>query len=265
MMTICGDGHEIHYEERGHGIPVLFVHGFPLDHALWSQQLDGLADRARCIAPDLRGFGASGRDGPFTVDRFADDLVCLLDHLEVPRAVVVGLSMGGYISLALWRRHPERVRALVLADTRALPDDEAGLAKRRELLAAARASGPRVVGERMLEGMVGRSTRRRSPEVVIEVQRIMDRAPMAGVIGGLEAMMARPDSTPDLPTISVPTLIVVGDEDVITPPDQARAMHAAIPGSSLEVLEGAGHASNMERPAAFNHVLGEFLARLELD
>lgn len=265
MIAICDDGHEINYEDEGQGTPVLFVHGFPLDHALWSQQLDGLASRARCIAPDLRGFGASGREGPFSMDQYADDLVCLLDHLEVPRAVVAGLSMGGYVAFALWRSYPERVRALVLADTRATADDEAALAKRREMIEAARASGPQVVGERMLEGMVGRTSRQRSPEVVLEVRRIMERAPLEGVVGAIEAMMARPDSTPDLARIDVPTLIIVGDEDVITPPAQSRAMHELIPGSRLEILEGAGHASNMERPAAFNHLLGEFLAQLELD
>jgi len=264
MIAICDDGHEINYDDEGQGIPVLFIHGFPLDHTLWSQQLDGLASRARCITPDLRGFGGSGRKGPFSMDQYADDLVCLLDHLGIQRAVVTGLSMGGYVALALWRRHPERVRALVLADTRATSDDEGALEKRREMLRAAHETGPKVVGERMQEGMVGRSTRDRSPEVVIEVRRIMDRAPMEGIVGAIEAMMARPDSTPDLPGIDVPTLIIVGEEDVITPVADARAMHAAIAGSRLEVIEGAGHASNMERPAAFNHLLGEFLAQLEL-
>lgn len=265
MMTICADGHEIAYEDRGHGLPVIFIHGFPHDRALWAQQLDGLAGHARCIAPDLRGFGASGRAGPFSMDQYADDMVCLMDHLEIPRAVVAGISMGGYVAMALWRRHPDRVRALILSDTRAGADDEAGRSRRRAHITLANEVGPRSVAAQMMDGMVGRSTRERSPEVVIELQRLMDRAPIEGVVGALEAMIARPDSTPDLATIDVPTLVVAGAEDVLIPPREARALHAAIAGSQLEILEGAGHVPNVERPAAFNHVVGEFLSRLQLD
>lgn len=264
MMTICVDGHEITYDDRGNGLPVIFVHGFPHDRALWAQQLDGLAGHGRCIAPDLRGFGGSGRRGPFSMDQYADDIACLMDHLELPQAVLAGVSMGGYVALAFWRRHPDRVRALILSDTRAGADDDAGRAKRRELIALANEVGPRAVAARMLDGMVGRSTRERSPEVVVELQRLMDRAPVEGVVGALEAMMQRPDSTPDLATITVPTLIITGDEDVTIPPRESRALHEAIAGSQLEILTGTGHVPNVERPAAFNHVVGEFISRLQL-
>ncbi len=265
MLTICNDGHEIAFDERGQGQAVMFLHGFPHDRSLWAQQLDGLSGQAHCIAPDLRGFGGSGRGGPFSMDRYADDVVCLMDHLEVRRAVVVGVSMGGYVALALWRRHPTRIRALILCDTRAGSDDEAGRERRRQQIKLANEVGPRAVAAQVMEGMVGRTTRERSPEVVVELERLLDRAPLEGVVGALQAMIDRPDSTPDLATIDVPTLVISGAEDVLIPPREARALHEAIQGSSLEILEHAGHVPNVERPAAFNHVVGEFLSRLQLD
>jgi pimeloyl-ACP methyl ester carboxylesterase len=264
MIVDC-DGVRLHVEARGEGPAVLLVHGFPHDHALWSAQLDALGGAARLLAPDLRGLGRSGAGLPYTMDRYADDLACVLDAAGERRAVVCGLSMGGYVALAFWRRHRARVRALVLADTRPGPDDDAARGKRRDLIALARSDGAAAVAARMLDGMVGKSTRARAPEVVAEVRAMLERQPVPGIVGALEAMMARPDSTPDLATIVVPTLVVVGDEDALTPPAEARAMHAAIAGSYLEVVAGAGHVSPRERPAAFNHVLAEFLRRLPED
>ena len=261
--TRCDDGHTIAFEERGEGLPVLFVHGFPHDHALWDPQLRALGDRARCVAPDLRGFGGSGREGPWTMDRHADDLACLLDHLRIDRTVLCGLSMGGYVSFAFWRRHRDRVRALVLCDTRPGPDSEETRGKRRELIDVARREGATAVTERQMENMVGRTTHERRPEVAEGVRRMLERAPVEGIVGALEAMMARPDSTPDLAEITVPTLVIVGDEDTLTPPDEARRMHEAITGSRLAVLPGAGHASNVENPDAFNDALADFLTSLE--
>lgn len=247
------------WEERGDAVPLLFVHGFPHDHALWDAQVAALGERARCIAPDLRGFGGTEAAGPFSMDQYADDLAALLDDRAVDRAVVCGLSMGGYIAFALWRRHRERVRALVLADTRAGADDEAGRAKRREMIALARDEGAAAVAERMMPGMIGKTTRERAPERVAAMRTMLERAPVEGIVGALEAMIARPDSTGTLATIDVPTLIVVGEEDALTPPPESRAMHERIAGSRLEVIAGAGHASAFERPSAFSHVLGDFI------
>lgn len=247
------------WEERGEGAAVLFVHGFPHDHSLWHAQLAALGQRALCIAPDLRGFGGSDATGPFSMDQWADDLAALLDARSVDRAVVCGLSMGGYIAFAFWRRHRDRVRALVLADTRAGADDEGARAKRREMIGVARDEGAAAVAERLMPGMIGKSTRERSPERVAAMRAMLERAPVEGIVGALEAMMARPDSTEMLPTIDVPTLVVVGEKDVLTPPTEARAMHERIAGSRLEVIAGAGHASAFERPSAFSHALGDFL------
>ena len=262
MIALC-DGVEIGYDDVGAGIPVAFVHGFPHNRALWSPQVSALVDRARCIAPDLRGFGETSRHGPFTIDQFADDVAMLLRSLGVERAVIAGLSMGGYVAFALWRRHRPLVRALVLADTRAGADTDEARAKRRALVELARARGAGAVADGQITGMLGKTTREKRPAMIDEVHRMLASASVEGIVGALEAMMTREDSTPTLATIDVPTLVIVGGEDVLVSRDEAEILRDAIRGSRLEVIEQAGHVSNMERPAAFNHVLSEFLAALE--
>ena len=261
MIALCGDV-EIGYEDVGTGLPIVFLHGFPHDRSLWAPQLGALMDRSRCIAPDMRGFGESAVQGPYTMNRYADDVAALLDTLHLDRAVIAGLSMGGYIAFAFWRRHRARVRGLLLADTRAGADSTEGREKRRAMIETVRAEGIEPLVDAQVTGMLGRTTREKHPELTDYVKQMLARAPAAGVVGALEAMIARPDSTETLATIDVPTLIVVGDEDVLTPPKDARAMHEAIRGSRLEVLAGAGHLSNLERPAAFNHVVSEFVGVL---
>ena len=261
-MIALRPGIDIAYDDVGAGLPVVFLHGFPHNRTLWAPQLGGLMARARCVAPDLRGFGESEIAGPYSIDRYADDVIAMLDALGIERAVIAGLSMGGYVAFAIWRRHRARVRALILADTRPGADSEETKAKRREMILLARAKGTGAIADSQIGSMVGRTTRDRHPDIADAVHRMLTMAPVEGVVGALEAMIARPDSTPTLATIDVPTLIIVGEEDVLTPPAEARAMHAAIAGSRLEILDGAGHVSNVERPAAFNHVTSEFLGVL---
>ena len=262
MIVLC-DGVEIGYDDVGTGMPVAFVHGFPHNRTLWAPQVSALVDRARCIALDLRGFGESSKNGPFSIDQFADDLAMLLRTLGIERAVVAGLSMGGYIAFAFWRRHREMVRALVLADTRAGVDSEETRAKRIALIELARARGSGAVADGQVVGMIGKSTRDKRPALIDDVHRMMGSSSVEGIRGALEAMLGRADSTPTLSTIDVPTLVVVGAEDVLTPVREAEILHDAIRGSRLEVIEQAGHVSNLERPAAFNHVLSEVLAALD--
>jgi len=262
VIALC-DGVEIGYDDVGTGVPVAFVHGFPHNRTLWAPQIGALVDRARCIAPDLRGFGESSKHGPFSIDQFADDVALLLRGLGIERAVVAGLSMGGYVAFALWRRHRALVRGLVLADTRAGADTDEAREKRRALVEVARTRGSGAVADGQITGMLGKTTRDKRPALIDELHRMLEAAPVEGIVGALEAMMARVDSTDTLATIDVPTLIVVGGEDVLTPPSESEILHEAIRGSRLEVIEHAGHVSNMERPAAFNHVLTEFLASLE--
>jgi 3-oxoadipate enol-lactonase len=247
------------YDDAGDGTPVLFVHGFPHHRKLWAPQVRALAGHSRAIAIDLPGFGESDMPEKFAVDAWAAGLARFLDALQLERAVIAGLSMGGYVALAFWRLHRERVLALVLADTRAGADSEEGKQKRRETIELARHEGPTAVARALLPGMVGKSTREREPSVVAMMRAMLESASVDSIVGASEAMMNRPDATSVLSTIDVPTLIIVGEEDVLTPPKESRAMHVAIPASRLEVIPAAGHVSNVERPAAFNHVLTEFI------
>jgi 3-oxoadipate enol-lactonase len=250
------------YEDVGTGLPVVLLHAFPLDATMWQPQLAALMSECRCIAPDLRGFGNSPVDGPYSMDQYADDVAALLDTLQVERAVVAGLSMGGYVAFAFWRRHRTRVRALVLANTRAGADSTEGIAKRRELIALARESGAAAVAERQMPGLIGATTREKHPGIGEDIRGLILQAPVDGIVGALEAMMTRPDSRDLLQTIDVPTLVIGGDEDVLTPPAEAQIIHDGIRGSRIEILKHTGHLSNVERPAAFNTLLSELVGGL---
>jgi pimeloyl-ACP methyl ester carboxylesterase len=257
---------ELGYDDIGSGPPVVFLHAFPLNRSMWSPQTSALAAECRCLTIDARGFGESTAAPPFTVDRYADDVLAVLDAAGIERATVVGISMGGYVAFALWRRAPARVRALVLADTRADADTPDTRQRRRELIALARSDGAAAVAERQLVGLLGKTTRERRPDIVDSVRAIATSASAEGIIGALDALLGRADSRSTLATISVPTLLVVGDEDVLTPPKEARAMHELIGSaarSRLEILAQAGHLSSVERPGAFNAVLSEFLRGME--
>jgi 3-oxoadipate enol-lactonase len=252
----------IAHEERGEGLPVVLLHPFPLDRSYWSPQLGAFVDHCRCIAPDRRGFGESPAGPPYTIDSHADDVAALLDRLSIESAVIGGISMGGYVALAMWRRHPERVRGLMLFDTRAGGETDQSRLKRSEQIAFVQQKGTTALADELVPVLVGATTRERHPEKAEQVRSMIARASVQGVVDAVNAMMDRPDSIAALATITVPTLIVCGAEDVSTPPEESRLMHDRIAGSALEIIEGAGHLSSMERPAAVNHVIREFLAEL---
>lgn len=258
-------GVRLAYEDVGQGAPVVFVHAFPLHKAMWRRQVEAVAAAGwRAIAVDLRGFGQSelGRE-PFTIDGSADDVTALLDQLGIREPVVlVGLSMGGYVAFGCVRRHSQRLRALVLADTRAEPDTDEARAGRLETARRVEAEGVGPVVESMLPRLVGATTHRERPAVVAEVRAMMEAARPEGVAAALRGLAARPDSRPDLSRIAVPALVVVGQEDAITPPADAEALHGAIKDSRLAVIPGAGHLPNMETPEAFNAALLDFLGGL---
>jgi YbgC/YbaW family acyl-CoA thioester hydrolase len=244
---------------RGDGPALLLVHGFPLDRFLWTHQVATLAGWRR-IAPDLRGLGESDvpADG-YTMAAYADDLIRLLDRLRIQRAVVAGLSMGGYVAFEMLRRHRERVAGLILVDTRADADGPDARAARDAMAQLAQADGVRAVAERLLPRLVGRTTQQTQTHLVEQVREMMARAPLAGVVGALRAMRERADATRLLAEIDVPTLVVVGQEDEITPPAVARAMTDAIPSAAMTVIPGAGHLSPLEAPTAVSRVCAEFL------
>lgn len=261
-MIALVDNASIAFDDVGSGFPVVFLHAFPLNRTMWDPQVSALVAECRCIAIDTRGAGDSPPTAPYSMDRFADDVAAVLDTLQIERAVIVGLSIGGYISFALWRRHRHRIRALVLADTRAGADTVTQIERRRALIELAETQGSAAIANAQIASLVGTSTRDKRPDIYDSVHRIIAQSSAEGIVGSLEAMMTRPDSAATCATIDAPTLIIVGDEDVATPPSEARALQKLIPNSRLEVLEQAGHLSNLERPAAFNTVVSEFLAGL---
>jgi 3-oxoadipate enol-lactonase len=242
------------------GDVLLLVHGFPFSSAMWRPQIEAPPAGWRVIAPDLRGFGGSppAAQGT-TLDNMADDLAALLRRLEVRRAVVCGLSMGGYITFALLRRHPGLVRALVLCDTRPEPDTEDVRRGRLEMAARVAVDGTAPVVDAMMPRVLAPGAAYLQPEMAAEVRAIMESAPAAGVIAALHAMAARPDSTPMLRSIAVPTQVIVGAHDQITPAGDAQLMARAIRGAQIEIIPDAGHLPNLENTASFDRALTAFL------
>jgi 3-oxoadipate enol-lactonase len=253
------------YDDVGTGLPVVLLHAFPLDREMWAPQLGALAEAGfRALAPDLPEFGRStpGTDA-FTIDRGADVVADFLEALGVAKAVVGGLSMGGYVAMAFARRHPDRLRGLILADTRAAPDNTEARVKRDRLVADVQGFGPPAAIDALLPKLVSDHTRTADPALVETVRQIGLRQSATGLIAGLYALRDRPDATPGLDAIAVPTLVLVGEHDALTPPLAAARIAAHIRGSELAHVPGAGHLSSLENPTAFNAVVLAFLRKLK--
>ncbi|HMA41754.1 MAG TPA: alpha/beta fold hydrolase [Gemmatimonadales bacterium] len=262
IVRVTGAGATLAVHVRGEGPPVLFVHGFPLNHTMWHHQLTAL-DGWRCIAPDLRGAGDSDvPSGDYTMGRYADDLRAACDALDVADAVCCGFSMGGYVLFEFLRRYRSRVRALVLCDTRPEADTVEGKRARDENAALVEHDGIGAVADRVVPKLFGATTRAVRPELVEQVREMTLRQPAAGVIGALRAMRDRPDSTVLLSGITVPTLVVHGAEDEVAPPAIARAMAARIPGARYVEMGRAGHLAPLEQPERVTRALQEFLEEL---
>lgn len=257
-------GIEMAYDDTGGSGPALvLLHGFPFDRSMWGGQEEALGGEFRVVTPDLRGLGETTAGvGDLTIEAMAEDVAALLDELGLGRAVVGGLSMGGYVAFEFLRKFPGRVRALVLADTRPQADTEEGRRAREDNARRALKEGMAPIVESMLPKLLSPGTLGRGGEVVESVRASMLGTSPEAAAAALRAMAGRRDQTDLLPSINVPTLIVVGAEDAITPPADAEAMRAKIAGSRLTVLEGAGHLSNVERPEEFNRALVEFLRGL---
>lgn len=258
-------GIEMAYEMEGSGPAVLLLHGFPFNRTMWREQVKALSDSYRVITPDLRGFGETGAkgDAPATMREMAEDVAALMDSLEIERFALGGLSMGGYVSFAFYRHFPLRVRTLILADTRPQADtDEAREMRERQAEQVLR-EGMESITEAMLPKLLAPATLSERKRVVEELRAMMNSTEAEGAAAALRGMSARPDQTHLLPRILAPTLIIVGSEDQLTPVKDAEVMHREIRGSRLEVIEGAGHVSNLERPSEFNHALRQFLDSLQ--
>lgn len=260
---ITVNGVSLAVDLAGEGPAVLFIHGYPLDRTLWRHQIDHLAGFHR-IAPDLRGMGLS--DAPdlgYSMTTYADDLAALLDSLAVDQVVLCGLSMGGYVALEFLRRWRRRVRGLILMDTRAAADTPEGRKRRDTAAAAARDGGTTAIADAMLPKLFAEDDPAAVGMPWQLVEQMIRGTPIPGAIGALAAMRDRADSTAMLPLLAgVPTLVVVGEEDRITPVADARSMADAIPGARLQVIPGVGHLPPLEAPMETTQVVGEFLAGL---
>ena len=260
MSSIKVGDIQLAYTDTGLGQPVVLLHGYPFNRSLWNEQVNALSNSFRVITPDLRGFGESdATPGAATMNRMAQDVAALLDHLEVSRAVIGGLSMGGYVALAFYKQFPSRVRALVLADTRAQADTEEGKQTRFQQAEKALAEGMAGIADSMLPKLLTPETVSKHPEVVKRVRDMMLKTKPEGAAGALLGMAEREDQTSLLSQISCPTLILVGKEDPITPIADSEKMHREIAGSRLAVIENAAHVSNLERTDQFNAELMRFL------
>ncbi|MDX2184529.1 MAG: alpha/beta fold hydrolase [Gemmatimonadaceae bacterium] len=246
-------------DDSGAGPTVLLLHPFPLNRLFWRPMVARLGGSLRTIAPDYRGFGNSPGRPPFTMASYAGDIAALIDGLGTGPVVVVGVSMGGYVALELWRRRPDLIRALVLAHTRAEADTPTQAESRRANIALVEAEGPAVLVDRMFDGMIGRTSHASRPDVVAAVRGAMTAAPRQGTLGALQAILERPDSSSTLRTITVPTVVVSGDEDILTPPALQDAIAEGVRGARRVVLPQVGHLGPLEDPVRFAGMLRAFV------
>jgi pimeloyl-ACP methyl ester carboxylesterase len=259
IVKVTLHGTSMAYADEGGGTPVLLLHAFPLHRGMWAPQVSVLARQCRVVAVDFRGHGESGpAANPWTIDDLATDVKNLLDHLSIPRAVLVGLSMGGYVMFAFYRRYADRVLGLVLADTRAQADTEEGRAGRFAMIQTAESKGAAAVADLMLPKLLSPALQA-DGDLVRNVRAMIESAPVGTIVGDLRAMADRPDSIPLLQTITHPTLVIVGELDIGTPPSDAQTMARGIRNARLEIIPAAAHLANLEQPDAFNRALLSFL------
>jgi pimeloyl-ACP methyl ester carboxylesterase len=254
--------------EAGRGPAVVLLHAFPLNASMWAAQREALSDAYRVVCPDQRGFGGTqlyDHDGA-SLDEVADDLAAMLDKLKVDRCVLGGLSMGGYVTMAFARRHPDRLRAVVLADTRASADPPEGAANRRRIADEVIAAGhSKQLVDEVLPKLVGATTKEKRALVLGRIKATVERAPAYAVAWAQRAMADRPDSFDTLRSLTVPALVVVGEEDELTPPSDATAMAEALNDATLVTIPAAGHLTAMETPEEFNAALRAFVDGLPVE
>lgn len=261
MKTVELHNASLHVADAGSGPVLLLVHGFPLDHSMWRNQIETLRDTCRVIAPDLRGFGAStGAAETITMEQMADDMAELLDRLEIAEPVTFcGLSMGGYVAWQFWKRHAGRLARLILCDTRAVADSEEAARGRSVMAERVLGEGASVVADAMLPRLFAEKTIREQPDVVQATRQVMQAAAPLAVAGALRGMAKRADMTSELPNIDVPTLVICGQHDVISPVAEMRSIADALPSASFFEVPGSGHMSPLEDPRAVNAAIRKFV------
>jgi pimeloyl-ACP methyl ester carboxylesterase len=253
------------YRDLGSRLPILFVHGFPLDHSMWNGQINVLSRRFRTIAPDLRGFGGSGvSEGVVTMERMADDLAALLDALSIDEPIVLcGLSMGGYVALEFWRKYAKRLRGIVFCDTRAAADKPEIAASRLATAERVLAEGVKPVTDSMKLKVFSPHTAATQPQLIEATERVMLRTDPRGIAAASRGMAERRDFTAEQKNIECPTLVLVGADDVLSPPTEMQTMASAIPNARFQIIPNAGHLAPLEQPTEANAVIEEFLDSLK--
>lgn len=257
------NGISLAYHDQGKGLPIVFLHAFPLNRTMWAQQEAALSSQFRIITIDLRGHGES--DAPlwrYTLDQTAEDVRSLLDHLAIQQALFVGLSMGGYILFAFYRKYADRVKGMVLADTKAQADTAEGKEGRFQMAQLAYKQGPSAIADLTLPKLLSPATIQSKPEIVQRIRTMIEGNQMSGIVGDLMAMAERPNSVPFLKEITCPTQIIVGDLDQATPPTDATLLAEQIPHARLAIIPNAAHLSNIEQPEEFNRIIAAFVKAL---
>ena len=250
------------YDDHGAGQPVLFLHAFPLNKSMWQEQITALLaeSRFRLVALDWRGFGESGITAEVsTMEQFADDTAGLMDSLGIDAAILCGLSMGGYAAFAFLRKYPQRVSGLILADTRPGADSAEAQANRENVASLAESQGTSAIADLQVPRLISDYTRQHSPEVERRVRQMIAAATPQGIAAASRGMAQRADSTDLLGSITCPTLVMVGEQDVLTPPQLAQEYATKILGAQFVVIPHAGHLSNLEQPQAFLQSVSGFL------
>jgi len=263
-MRVTIDQGTLEVEDHGSGTAVLLVHGFPLSSEIWGPIRPALAAVARAVTPDLLGFGRSDKpQRGCSIDDLADEVVAVADELGIERFVLGGHSMGGYVALSAAERHRDRLLGLVLVDTRAEADDQAGRERRDAAVRLLREGGRADFLDTFVPNLVGETTKRRAPRLLADLRAIAEEIPDHVLVAGLEAMRDRPDRRGVLDGLDLPVLVAVGEEDGVTPPAQAKTMAERLPRGTLSVVPGAGHTPSVERPIAFADALAGFLAGIQ--
>lgn len=247
--------------------PVIFIHGFPFSHRMWmfpGGQTEALSSTNRVIAYDVRGHGESEvGTGHYSIEFFVDDLIALMDHLAIHKAILCGLSMGGYIALRFAERHPDRLLGLVLCDTRSEADSNEGKVKRAATIKNIQLNGMKSYAADYVKSVFAPESFDRRSDAVKLIQSLVERTAPLSVFGTLLALASRTDTSSSLKDIKCPTLILVGEKDLLTPPSAAQSIKDAVPNSELYVLPNAAHMSNMENPEEFNKYLVDFVAKIK--
>lgn len=264
MELTSGDA-KIFYKIEGQGRPLALVHPFPANHKFWQPAAALLATRYRLVMPDLRGHGASQPgDGPATMEKHAGDVLRVCEAAGIERAIFAGVSIGGYVLFEFWRRHRERVEALILCDTRAQADTDEGRANRLKSAEQVLKEGKDRFLDEMIPKLLGATTRSRRPDLVAAARKMLGEMTPQGIATAQRGMAERPDSILTLKTVNVPTLIVVGEEDTLTPPADSELMHKHIVGSKLEIVPQAGHYAPFERHESVVGILRRFMDALPI-